>query len=80
MEQNHLLKDERIRNTAPELLIALVELLGGSDSDDNDSNGHCKHCGRELPIFNDETHPFCTSEDCPGFRARAAVCNAEGGE
>ena len=61
----------RLIATAPELLKALVDLLGEPLSD-KDHNGHCQHCGREF-----EPHQeLCQSDDCPGFQARAVITKA----
>lgn len=63
------LNNDKERDINDEMLEALKDLIGGQDSLDDDGNGHCLHCGREL----DEGMKLCDSDDCPGFRARAVI-------
>jgi hypothetical protein len=71
----HLLDEPaRLRDAAPELLEALVDLLGDLPSV---QHGRCAHCGRE---YGDIERGACPSEDCPSFTASAAIAKAKGGE
>jgi hypothetical protein len=61
---------ERMRKAAPQLLEALKDLLGDLPSV---RSGVCQHCGREYDdIFSGE----CPSDDCPSFKASAAIAQA----
>jgi hypothetical protein len=57
---------------APELLAALIDLLG--DTPRNNADGECTHCGRDN---SDHRNEPC-SDDCPGEIARAAIAKATG--
>ena len=60
----------RVMHAAPELLRALEDLLGDLPSV---QGGVCQHCGREYQdIFSGD----CPSDDCPSFKARAAIAKA----
>jgi hypothetical protein len=61
---------ERRRKAAPELLEALKDLLGDLPSV---QGGVCQHCGRE---YQDIVSGDCPSDDCPSFKARAAIAKA----
>ena len=61
---------ERLRKTALELLEALKDLLGDLPSV---QGGVCQHCGRE---YQDIVSGHCPSNDCPSFKARAAIAKA----
>ena len=63
---------ERLRKAAPELLAALVDLLGDLP---RVQHGQCVTCGRE---YDDIEHGDCPSDDCPSFIARAAIAKATG--
>lgn len=58
---------------APELLAALIDVLGDRDGD---GDGCCRFCGRDLSEAEDEM--FCTADDCAGFMARTAIARATG--
>ena len=61
---------ERLRKAAPDLLAALIDLLGDLPSV---QHGQCLHCGRE---YHDIEQGACPSDDCPSFHARAAIAKA----
>lgn len=58
----------RLISAAPELLEALVDLLGTED----DPSNLCHWCGRKL-------EGLCDSDDCPAYKAKAAIAKATGG-
>lgn len=69
--------DALLMASAPDLLAALKDVLGVDDDRDHseeideDGDGVCRFCGRV-------TKAQCTSDDCPGNKARLAVARAEG--
>ena len=67
----------RLIAAAPDLLEALVDLLG--DGGDIAEDGMCFHCGRDY-IASDDAPPLvhCPAEDCAGTIARAAIAKAKG--
>jgi len=71
--------DALLMASAPDLLAALKDVLGVDDDRDHseeideDGDGVCRFCGRV-------TKAQCTSDDCPGNKARLAIEKAEGKE
>ena len=61
---------ERLRKAGQDLLEALQDLLGDLPSV---QGGVCHHCGRE---YQDIVSGDCPSDDCPSFKARAAIAKA----
>jgi hypothetical protein len=61
---------ERLRKAAPALLDALQDLLGDLPSV---QDGECRRCGRE---YDDIDRGNCPADDCPSFKARAAIALA----
>lgn len=62
--------DKRLFEAAPDLLAALEDLVSNTIPDDGIV---CTFCGRVL-----DGYP-CTSDDCMGVQARAAIAKAQGG-
>ena len=69
---------------APELLAALEDILGVPrdvfSEDLGDGQGYqatCRWCGRDY-TDDEEVEEFCPADDCPGYKARAAVAKARG--
>jgi hypothetical protein len=60
----------RVMHAGPQLLEALVDLLGDLPGV---QHGQCVHCGRQ---YHDIEHGDCQSDDCPSFAARAAIDQA----
>ena len=56
-------------NCHDELLAALEEIIGRDDF----RGGGCRWCGRDF----EPGQVICTSDDCPGFIARAAIAKAK---
>jgi hypothetical protein len=69
----HALDDASQRKAVPELLEALIDLLGDRPSV---QGGICQHCGRDY--IGDMIEGDCPSDDCPSFKARAAIAKATG--
>jgi hypothetical protein len=60
----------RLREAAPQLVEALIDLLGDRPSV---QRGECIRCGRQ---YHDIEYGDCPSDDCPSFHARAALAAA----
>jgi len=64
-------------NSHDGLLAALKDLLGSFDLvPDAQETCECLHCGRKYPIEDEKIKDYCPSDDCPGFKARAAIESA----
>jgi hypothetical protein len=61
----------RVMHAGPVLLAALEDLLGERPSV---QGGVCQHCGRDY--IGDFLEGDCPSDDCPSFKARAALALA----
>lgn len=61
-------------SAAKKLAAALEDMLDGPD--DLDGNGHCIYCGRDM----EEEQRLCSSDDCHGHNARAALAAYYGEE
>ena len=57
-----------------ELLEALIDLLG--DKPDI-QNGQCIRCGRDYRAYPEDEGENCPSDDCPAYKAHAAIAKAE---
>ena len=65
----------RMLKSWPKLLEALKGLLGDRPAV---QGGVCQHCGRDF--IGEMLEGDCPSDDCPSFKARAAIAAAEGSQ
>lgn len=68
---------------APAMYEALLSILPATDIVSGQETDNCRWCGRDYTdhaVETGETLELCSSDDCPGYIARAALAQAEGGE
>ena len=76
---------EKHRNliaAAPAMYEALLSILPATDIVSGQETDNCRWCGRDYTdhaVETGETLELCSSDDCPGYIARAALAQAERG-
>ena len=66
---------------APAMYEALLSILPATDIVSGQETDNCRWCGRDYTdhaVETGETLELCSSDDCPGYIARAALAQAEG--
>ena len=67
--------------SAPAMYEALLSILPATDIVSGQETDNCRWCGRDYTdhaVETGETLELCSSDDCPGYIARAALAQAEG--
>jgi len=73
--------DAALIAAAPAMYEALLSILPATDIVSGQETDNCRWCGRDYTdhaVETGETLELCSSDDCPGYIARAALAQAEG--
>ena len=75
-------RDALLIAAAPAMYEALLSILPATDIVGGQETDNCRWCGRDYTdhaVETGETLELCSSDDCPGYIARAALAQAERG-